>query len=152
MRQKHVKETTMIAIGSDHGGFELKQKVIAHLREQGMEVKDFGTYSLDSCDYPDFGRPAAKAVADGECDLGVLICTTGIGMSMVANKIPGVRAALCSDSLSASLTRQHNNANVLVMGAGIVGPDLAMSILDTFMDTPFSEAERHIRRVNKIEG
>ena len=93
-----------------------------------------------------------KAVADGECDLGVLICTTGIGMSMVANKIPGVRAALCSDSLSASLTRQHNNANVLVMGAGIVGPDLAMSILDTFMDTPFSEAERHIRRVNKIEG
>jgi len=142
----------IISVASDHGGFALKEKVKEHLEKRGFEVKDFGCYDQGSCDYPDFGRPAAKAVADGECDLGVLICTTGIGMSMVANKIPGVRAALCSDSLSASLTRQHNNANVLVMGAGIVGPDLAMSILDTFMDTPFSEAERHIRRVNKIEG
>ncbi len=142
----------IISVASDHGGFALKEKVKEHLEKRGFEVKDFGCYNQASCDYPDFGRPAAKAVADGECDLGVLICTTGIGMSMVANKIPGVRAALCSDSLSASLTRQHNNANVLVMGAGIVGPDLAMSILDTFMDTPFSEAERHIRRVNKIEG
>lgn len=142
----------IISVASDHGGFALKEKVKEHLEKRGFEVKDFGCYNQGSCDYPDFGRPAAKAVADGECDLGVLICTTGIGMSMVANKIPGVRAALCSDSLSASLTRQHNNANVLVMGAGIVGPDLAMSILDTFMDTPFSEAERHIRRVNKIEG
>ena len=142
----------IISVASDHGGFALKEKVKEHLEKRGFEVKDFGWYDQGSCDYPDFGRPAAKAVADGECDLGVLICTTGIGMSMVANKIPGVRAALCSDSLSASLTRQHNNANVLVMGAGIVGPDLAMSILDTFMDTPFSEAERHIRRVNKIEG
>lgn len=142
----------IISVASDHGGFALKEKVKEHLEKRGFEVKDFGCYDQKSCDYPDFGRPAAKAVADGECDLGVLICTTGIGMSMVANKIPGVRAALCSDSLSASLTRQHNNANVLVMGAGIVGPDLAMSILDTFMDTPFSEAERHIRRVNKIEG
>lgn len=142
----------IISVASDHGGFALKEKVKEHLEKRGFEVKDFGCYDQESCDYPDFGRPAAKAVADGECDLGVLICTTGIGMSMVANKIPGVRAALCGDSLSASLTRQHNNANVLVMGAGIVGPDLAMSILDTFMDTPFSEAERHIRRVNKIEG
>lgn len=142
----------IISVASDHGGFALKEKVKEHLEKRGFELKDFGCYDQGSCDYPDFGRPAAKAVADGECDLGVLICTTGIGMSMVANKIPGVRAALCSDSLSASLTRQHNNANVLVMGAGIVGPDLAMSILDTFMDTPFSEAERHIRRVNKIEG
>lgn len=142
----------IISVASDHGGFALKEKVKEHLEKRGFEVKDFGCYDQGSCDYPDFGRPAAKAVADGECDLGVLICTTGIGMSMVANKIPGVRAALCSDSLSASLTRQHNNANVLVMGAGIVGPDLAMNILDTFMDTPFSEAERHIRRVNKIEG
>ena len=142
----------IISVASDHGGFALKEKVKEHLEKRGFEVKDFGCYDQGSCDYPDFGRPAAKAVADGECDLGVLICGTGIGMSMVANKIPGVRAALCSDSLSASLTRQHNNANVLVMGAGIVGPDLAMSILDTFMDTPFSEAERHIRRVNKIEG
>ena len=142
----------IISVASDHGGFALKEKVKEHLEKRGFEVKDFGCYDQGSCDYPDFGRPAAKAVADGECDLGVLICTTGIGMSMVANKISGVRAALCSDSLSASLTRQHNNANVLVMGAGIVGPDLAMSILDTFMDTPFSEAERHIRRVNKIEG
>lgn len=140
-----------ISLASDHGGFALKEKVKEHLTKRGFEVKDFGCYEPSSCDYPDFGRPAAKAVADGEYDLGVLICTTGIGMSMVANKIKGVRAALCSDTLSASLTRLHNNANVLVMGAGILGPDLAMSILDTFVDTPFSEEERHIRRVNKIE-
>ena len=141
-----------VSIASDHGGFALKEKVKDHLLKKGFDVKDFGCYSADSCDYADFGRPAAEAVAAGECEYGVLICTTGIGMSMVANKVKGVRAALCADSLSASLTRLHNNANVLVMGAGIVGENLALNITDTFFDTPFSNEERHIRRINKIEG
>ncbi len=140
-----------VAIASDHGGFDLKETVKKHLDEKGYEVKDFGCFDKSSCDYPDFGRPAAEAVAAGECELGVLICTTGIGMSMVGNKVKGVRAALCSDSLSASLTRQHNNANVLVLGAAIVGELLALNIVDTFFDTPFSNAERHQRRVDKIE-
>ena len=112
---------------------------------------DYGTDSLASCDYPDFGRPAAQAVADKEADFGILICTTGIGMSMVANKIHGVRAALCADTVSAMLTRQHNDANVLVMGAGIIGFNLADSIVDTFLSTPFSFEEKHARRVGKIE-
>ena len=141
-----------IAIASDHGGFDLKEKVKAHLTEKGYEVKDFGCYEKKSCDYPDFGRPAAEAVASGECEKGVLICTTGIGMSMVGNKVKGVRAALCSDSLSASLTRLHNNANVLVLGAAIVGELLALNIVDTFFETEFSGDERHQRRINKIEG
>ena len=140
-----------VAIASDHGGFDLKETVKKHLDEKGYEVKDFGCFDKSSCDYPDFGRPAAEAVAAGECELGVLICTTGIGVSMVGNKVKGVRAALCSDSLSASLTRQHNNANVLVLGAAIVGELLALNIVDTFFDTPFSNAERHQRRVDKIE-
>ena len=141
-----------IAIGADHGGFDLKEKVQAHLEKKGYEIKDFGCHDKSSCDYADFGRPAAEAVANGEAEYGVLICTTGIGMSMVANKIKGVRAALCSDSLTAGLTRQHNDANILVMGAGIVGENLAMNITDTFFDTPFSNEERHIRRIAKIEG
>ena len=140
-----------IAIASDHGGFDLKEKVKAHLTEKGYEVKDFGCYEKKSCDYPDFGHPAAEAVASGECEKGVLICTTGIGMSMVGNKVTGVRAALCSDSLSASLTRLHNNANVLVLGAAIVGEMLALNIVDTFFETEFSGDERHQRRINKIE-
>lgn len=141
-----------IAIASDHGGFDLKEKVKAHLEEKGFEVKDFGCYEKKSCDYPDFGKPAAEAVANGECDFGVLICTTGIGMSMVGNKVKGVRAALCADSLSASLTRLHNNANVLVLGAAIVGEMLAINIVDTFFGTDFSGEERHQRRIDKIEG
>ena len=141
-----------IAIASDHGGFDLKEKVKAHLTEKGYEVKDFGCYEKKSCDYPDFGHPAAEAVASGECEKGVVICTTGIGMSMVGNKVKGVRAALCSDSLSASLTRLHNNANVLVLGAAIVGEMLALNIVDTFFETEFSGDERHQRRINKIEG
>ncbi|MBQ1487904.1 MAG: ribose 5-phosphate isomerase B [Lachnospiraceae bacterium] len=141
-----------IAIASDHGGFDLKEKVKAHLEEKGFEVKDFGCYEKKSCDYPDFGKPAAEAVANGECDFGVLICTTGIGMSMVGNKVKGVRAALCADSLSASLTRLHNNANVLVLGAAIVGEMLALNIVDTFFGTDFSGEERHQRRIDKIEG
>lgn len=140
-----------IAIASDHGGFDLKEKVKAHLEEKGFEVKDFGCYEKKSCDYPDFGKPAAEAVANGECDFGVLICTTGIGMSMVGNKVKGVRAALCADSLSASLTRLHNNANVLVLGAAIVGEMLALNIVDTFFGTDFSGEERHQRRIDKIE-
>ncbi|MBR4581591.1 MAG: ribose 5-phosphate isomerase B [Lachnospiraceae bacterium] len=141
-----------IAIAGDHGGFDLKEKVKEHLMSRGFEVRDFGCFDKTSCDYPDFGKPAAQAVSNGECDFGVLICTTGIGMSMVANKVKGVRAALCGDLLSASLTRLHNNANVLVMGAGIVGDELAIRITDTFFDTEFSNEERHKRRINKIEG
>ena len=142
----------LIAIASDHGGFDLKEKVKAQLEKKGFEVKDFGCFDKSSCDYPDFGKPAAEAVGSGECEFGVLICTTGIGMSMVANKVKGVRAALCCDSVSASLTRLHNNANVLVLGAGIVGENLATGIVDTFFGTEFSNEERHQRRIDKIEG
>jgi len=140
-----------VSIASDHGGYSLKENLKEHLKEQGIMIKDFGTNSTESCDYPDFGRPAAQAVANGEVDFGILICTTGIGMSMVANKVKGVRAALCADSVSAHLTRLHNNANVLVLGAGIVGDVLAESIVDTFLSTDFSNSERHQRRIDKIE-
>ena len=141
-----------ISIGCDHGGYDLKETVKAHLTEAGHEVIDVGCYDKSSCDYPDFGKPAAEAVGRGEYEFGVLICTTGIGMSMVGNKVKGVRAALCCDSVSASLTRLHNNANILVLGAGIVGENLARGIVDTFFDTPFSGEERHQRRIDKIEG
>ena len=139
-----------ISIASDHGGYVLKEAVKKHLIEKGIEVVDFGTDSLASCDYPDFGKPAAEAVAEGKVDKGILICTTGIGMSMLANKIKGIRAALCADTVSARLTREHNDANILVMGAGIVGEILAMSIVDTFLNTEFSNEEKHIKRINKI--
>ena len=141
-----------ISIASDHGGYILKEAVKKHLIEKGYEVKDFGTDSLASCDYPDFGKPAAEAVAAGEVDKGILICTTGIGMSMLANKIKGIRAALCADTVSARLTREHNDANILVMGAGIVGEILAMSIVDTFLETEFSKLEKHQRRIDKISA
>lgn len=140
----------MIAIGSDHGGFDLKQKVIEHLKERGLEYKDFGCADKSSCDYPVFGAAAAKAVASGECDRGIVICTTGIGISMVANKVKGVRCALCGDPVSARLTREHNNANVLAMGAAIIGEKVALNIVDIFLDTPFSGEEKHCRRVNMI--
>ena len=139
----------MIAMACDHGGYELKETIKAHLLEKGYEVKDFGTDSLDSCDYPDYGAPAARAVAAGACERGILICTTGIGMSMVANKIDGVRCGLCGDPLSASLTRRHNNTNVLALGAGIVGVNLALEIVDTWLNTEF-EGGRHQRRVDKV--
>lgn len=141
----------MIAIGSDHGGFELKELIIRHLEEQGVDVNDMGCYDKSSCDYPVYGRAVAKAVADGSCEKGIVICTTGIGISITANKVKGIRAALCADTLSAKLTRLHNNANVLALGAGIVGPNLAMEIVDTFLNTDFSGEERHQRRIDGIE-
>lgn len=141
----------MIGIGSDHGGFALKEAIKKHLEERGLEYKDFGTYSSASCDYPVYGRAVAKAVAAGECELGILICGTGIGISITANKVPGVRAALCSDCFSAEATRQHNNANILALGARVLGEGLALKIVDTFLDTPFSNDERHIRRISMIE-
>ena len=142
----------MVSLGCDHGGFDLKEKVKKHLEERGIEVKDCGCYSKASCDYPEMGRAAANAVASGECEKGIVICTTGIGISITANKVAGIRCALCSDSLSAKMTRLHNNANMLALGAGIVGENLAMEIVDTFLDTEFSNEERHIRRINLIEG
>ncbi len=141
----------MIAIGSDHGGFELKKKLMEHLSERGLEYKDFGTYSSASCDYPVYAKAVARAVASGECDRGILICGTGIGVSMTANKAHGIRAALCGDCFSAEATRQHNDANILCMGARVVGEGLALKIADTFLDTPFSNDERHIRRISMIE-
>lgn len=141
----------MIGIGSDHGGFDLKQSVISYLKEQGFEYKDFGCMDKSSCDYPVYGRAVAEAVANGECEKGIVICTTGIGISMTANKVPGVRCALCADTVSAKLTRLHNDANVLAMGGGIIGENLALSIVDTFLHTDFSGEERHQRRVSLIE-
>lgn len=141
----------MIALGCDHGGFELKEKVVAYLKEKNIAYKDFGCYSTDSCDYPVFAKAAAKAVASGECEKGIVICTTGIGISISANKIKGVRCALCSDSLSAKMTRLHNNANMLALGAGIIGTNLALDIVETFLNTDFSGEERHQRRIDLIE-
>ncbi|MBE6931841.1 MAG: ribose 5-phosphate isomerase B [Ruminococcaceae bacterium] len=138
-----------ISLACDHGALTLKQKVRQHLEAQGHTVVDFGTNTPDSCDYADFGIPAAKAVASGECDRGIVLCTTGIGMSMSANKVKGIRCALLSDLMSARLTRQHNDANVLAMGAAVVGEMLALEIVDVFMTTEF-EGGRHQRRVDKI--
>ena len=141
----------MIAIGSDHGGFALKQALMKHLEARGLEYKDFGTYSETSCDYPVYAKKVAEAVGSGEYERGILICGTGIGVSITANKIPGIRCALCGDCFSAQATREHNDANVLALGARVVGPGLALMIVDTFLDTPFSNDERHIRRISLIE-
>ncbi|MBQ9685301.1 MAG: ribose 5-phosphate isomerase B [Oscillospiraceae bacterium] len=141
----------MIAIGSDHGGFQLKQAIMAHLKERGLSYKDFGTYTPDSCDYPVYGKAVAKAVAAGECERGILICGTGIGISITANKVPGIRAALCTDCFTAEATRLHNDANILALGGRVVGEGLALKIVDTFLDTPFSNDERHIRRISMME-
>lgn len=137
-----------IVIGSDHGGYELKQEVMGHLKKRGIEVVDVGCYSAESCDYPVYAKPVTEAIQSGDADLGILICGTGIGMSMAANKEKGIRAALCHDTFSAKATREHNNANILCMGARVVGPGLALMIIDTFIDTPFSNDERHIRRIS----
>lgn len=138
-----------LALGCDHGGLELKEAVKAHLEERGYEVLDCGTYTKESCDYPDFGRAAAEAVASGECERGIVICTTGIGISIAANKVRGIRCALLSDLMSAELTRRHNDTNMMALGAAVVGQMLALRIVDTWLDTPF-EGGRHQRRVDKI--
>lgn len=140
----------MIAIGSDHGGFDLKELVQKHLLERGFEVKDFGCFDKSSVDYPDFGVAAARAVASGECEKGIVVCTTGIGISIAANKVKGIRCALCADTFSAKMTRLHNDANVLALGGGMLGPNVAMDIVDTFLDTEFSGEEKHARRIRKI--
>ena len=139
-----------IAIGCDHGAFALKNKVIEHLEKQGHEVRDFGTYSTESCDYPDFAAAAARAVASGECQRGIVLCTTGIGVSITANKVNGIRCALLSDVMSARLTREHNDTNMMAIGAGVTGEMLALEIVDTWLDTEFSHAERHQRRIDKV--
>ena len=141
----------MIAIGSDHGGFELKKEIMAHLDARGLEYKDFGTYSDASCDYPVYGKAVANAVASGECERGIIICGTGIGISIAANKVKGIRCALCGDSLSAEMTRRHNDANMLALGAGITGPNLAKRIVETFLNTEF-EGGRHARRVGLLDA
>ena len=139
-----------IAVGCDHGALDLKNTVVAHLTAKGYEVQDFGTFTADSCDYPDFAAAAAKAVAAGECDKGIVLCTTGIGVSITANKIPGIRCALLSDLMSARLTREHNDTNVMALGAGVVGQMLALEIVDTWVGTEFSHNERHQRRIDKV--
>ena len=141
----------MIAIGCDHGGFELKCEIIKHLEARGLEYKDFGTYTTDSVDYPVYAKKVCTAITEGECDRGILICGTGIGISITANKFKGIRCALCTDCFCAEATRQHNDSNVLALGGRVVGPGLALKIVDTFLDTPFSEDPRHIRRINQIE-
>ena len=141
----------LVALGSDHGGYDLKQEVIGYLKEIEIAFKDFGCMGKESCDYPEYGRAAAEAVAGGECDMGIVICTTGIGISIVANKVKGIRCALCADTVSARLTREHNDANMLAMGAGIIGKNLALGIVETFLGTPFSGEEKHARRVKAIE-
>ncbi len=141
----------MIALGSDHGGYGLKQEIIKYLEEKGVGYKDYGCYDESPCDYPVFGKKAARAVASGECEKGILICGTGIGISIAANKIKGIRAALCHDVFSAKATREHNDANMLAMGARVVGPGLALMIVDTFLNTEFSNAERHQNRIDMLE-
>lgn len=139
----------MIALACDHGAYALKEAIKAHLTKRGLEYKDFGTYSTDSCDYPDFAAPAARAVASGECDRGIVCCTTGIGVSIIANKVRGIRCALLSDLMSARLTRMHNDTNMMALGAGVVGEKLALEIVDVWLDTAF-EGGRHQRRIDKM--
>ena len=138
-----------ISMGCDHGGFDLKEDIKAFLTEQGHEVEDFGCYGKESCDYPEFAEAAARAVAEGKCERGIVICTTGIGISISANKVKGVRCALCADPWSAEMTRRHNDSNMLAMGAGVVGPLLARQIVTAFLGHDF-EGGRHQRRVDKM--
>lgn len=141
----------MIGLGSDQGGFELKQEIIKHLKERNLEYKDFGSYDSASVDYPEYAKKVCGAINRGECEKGILVCGTGIGISIAANKIKGIRAALCTDCFMAEATRLHNDANVLALGGRVVGPGLALKIVDTFLYTPFSNEERHIRRIKAIE-
>lgn len=138
-----------IAIGSDHAGFPLKVEIVKHLEDEGIEVKDFGTYTKDSCDYPDFGEKVAEEVAAKNYDLGILVCGTGIGISISANKVPGIRAALCSDTFSAHACREHNDANILALGERVVGKGLALDIVDAFINASF-QGGRHKTRIDKI--
>ena len=140
-----------LAIGCDHGALALKNKAVAHLTAKGYEVVDFGTYTSDSCDYPDFAEKAAKAVASGECEKGIVLCTTGIGISIAANKVKGIRCAHCTDPLSAEMTRRHNNANVLALGAGLTGTNLALRMVEVFLNTQF-EGSYHQRRVDMVDN
>jgi len=139
-----------IAIACDHGALALKNTLIAYLENKGYAVENFGTDTLDSCDYPDFVEPAAKAVAQGRCDRGIVLCSTGIGVSIAANKVKGIRCALLSDLMSARLTREHNDTNMMAMGAFVVGEALAKEIVDTWLTTEFSQGERHARRIDKV--
>ena len=139
-----------IAIACDHGALALKNVLISHLTKKGFEVENFGTDTLDSCDYPDFAGPAAQAVADGKCEKGIVLCTTGIGVSITANKVKGIRCALLSDVMSARLTREHNDTNMMALGAGVVGEKLALEIVDTWLGTEFSGDARHQRRIDKV--
>lgn len=141
----------MIALGCDHGGFALKQEIMKHLQEKGIEFKDYGTYDEASVDYPVYGKKVAQAVVSGECEKGILVCGTGIGISITANKVKGIRCALCTDCFMAEATRLHNDANVLALGGRVVGAGLALKIVDTFLETPFSGDERHMRRIRAIE-
>lgn len=141
----------MIAIGCDHGGYDLKQKVIQYLEEKQIPYEDMGCVCKERCDYPVFGHAVAKAVASGQCEKGIVICTTGVGISIAANKVPGVRCALCTDPHTARMCREHNDANVLALGAAIVGSGLALAIVETFLNTPFSQGERHQRRIDLME-
>ena len=140
----------MIALGCDHAGFELKQAIIKHLDERKIEYKDYGTYSENSVDYAVYAEKTARAVANGECELGLLFCGTGVGISMAANKVRGIRAACCSDLFSAEMTRRHNDANILCLGGRVVSPEKATELVDIFLDTPFSGEERHARRIAQI--
>ena len=140
----------MLAIGSDHAGYGLKQAVMKHLQEKGIEYRDYGTYSEASCDYPDFAEAVSQAIIKGEADRGILICGTGIGISIAANRHREIRAALCGDCFSAKATREHNDANVLAMGARVVGEGLALQIVDTFLETEFSNGANHVRRISKL--
>ena len=141
----------MIALGSDQAGYNLKQDIIKYLDEKGLQYKDYGSFSEEPVDYPVYGKKVAHAVADGECEKGILICGTGIGISIAANKVKGIRAAQCHDCFSAEATRLHNDANIVAMGARVVGPGLAVKIVDTFLNTEFSGAERHARRIAMLE-
>ena len=141
----------MIALGSDHGGYALKQEVIRHLTDRSIPFMDFGAYTAEAADYPAFAKKVAQAVLDGSCDRGVLLCGTGIGISIAANRIKGIRCALCHDVFSAKATRLHNDANVLAMGGRVIGTDAALTVLDTFLDTPFSGEPRHLTRISMLE-
>ena len=149
--QKRERKKNMIAIGCDHGGVELKDEIIKHLEKKGIECKDVGCYTSESCDYPVYAKKVTDLITSKECKEGILVCGTGIGMSMAANKVKGIRAAVCGDCFSAQATKEHNNANVLCLGARVVGPGLALKIVDTFLETEFSNQERHIRRIDMLE-